>query len=147
MNTTNTKTTVTKPSQVKREWHLIDLKGQTLGREATKIARLLIGKDKTNYMPHVDCGDYVVVINAGQVEVTGNKYEGKLYRHHTGHPGGFREKTYKEVFEADPKKVIMSAVSGMLPKNRLRDPRLKRLKVFVNEAHTYENQFKSQESK
>jgi large subunit ribosomal protein L13 len=134
------KTTVTKASDIKRSWHLIDLDNQTLGRVSTVIAKLLMGKDKPYFTPSLDCGDYVVVINAEKVEVTGNKRDDKIYRHHTGFPGGFREYTFKQVQETDPRRIIIHSVKGMLPKNKLRDLRLKRLKVFAGETHPYEQQ-------
>lgn len=134
------KTTVIKAKDIQRNWHLVDLNNQTLGRISTQIAQLLIGKHKPHFSPNLDCGDYVVVINADKVKVTGKKSTDKLYRHHTGYPGGFREYTYKQVKRKDPKKIIRQSVMGMLPKNKLRDPRLKRLKIYVNDKHPYENQ-------
>lgn len=136
------KTTVTKLQTIKRHWHLVNLQGQTLGRVSTQMAQLLMGKQKTYYTPALDCGDYVVAINAASVKVTGNKKQGKLYRHHTGYPGGFREYTYEQVASADARRVITSSVQGMLPKNKLRGPRLKRLKVYVNDQHPYQDKVK-----
>ena len=133
------KTHVTKSKDVERNWHLVDLKGQTLGRVSTGIAKLLMGKDKVYFTPNIDCGDYVVVVNAEAVKVTGGKEDKKLYRHHTGYPGGFREYTYAEVQAKDPKRIIEHSVKGMLPKNKLRSLRMKRLKVFVDAVHPYEN--------
>jgi len=130
-------TTITKKTSVNRQWHLIDLKGQTLGRASTHIAELLMGKGKTYYAPNVDCGDYVVVVNSAAVKVTGQKQTDKLYRHHTGHPGGFRELTFTQVAAKDPTEIIRHSVSGMLPKNKLRDPRLKRLKLYEGVSHPY----------
>jgi large subunit ribosomal protein L13 len=132
------KTTVPTLKQIKREWHLIDLKDQTLGRACTQIASLLIGKGKPYYIANLDCGDYVVVINAKQVAVTGNKRSDKIYRHHTGHPGGFREATFTDVQTKDSRRIVEYAVRGMLPKNKLRDPRMKRLKIFAGDKHSYE---------
>lgn len=137
------KTKVTKASKIKREWHLIDVKGKMLGRAGTKIAKLLIGKDKIYYAPNLDCGDYVVVINAAFVEISGRKRKQKLYRRHSGYPGGFRELTFAQLMKRDPRKVIRQAVGGMLPKNKLRDRRLARLKIFVDEKHPYGDKFKS----
>jgi large subunit ribosomal protein L13 len=136
------KTTVTKPKHIKRSWHLIDADGQTLGRLSTRIAKLLMGKDKVYYSPHLDCGDYVVVVNSEKVRVTGNKADLKLYRHHTGFPGGFREKTYAEIKAASPVSIIDHSVKGMLPKNKLRQLRMKRLKIVVGPKHRYTNQLK-----
>lgn len=134
------KTTITKPSHIHRTWHLIDAKDKTLGRMSTQIAQLLIGKHKPYYTGHLDCGDYVVIINAEKVAVTGNKQANKVYRHHTGYPGGFRQQTFKEAQAKDPVKIITQAVKGMLPKNKLRDSRLKRLKVFAADTHPYDQQ-------
>lgn len=136
------KTKVTKASEIKREWHLIDIKGKMLGRVGTQISKLLIGKDKVYYSPNLDCGDYVVVTNAAKVEISGRKRKQKLYRRHSGYPGGFRELTFVQLMKRDPRKVIRYAVSGMLPKNKLRDKRLARLKVFVNDEHPYQDKFK-----
>jgi len=135
-------TTVTKKTTVKRAWHLIDLKGQVLGRISVEIANLLMGKQKTYFTPALDCGDYIVAINAKDIKITGNKTNGKIYRHHTGYPGGFREFTLAQVQTKDTRRLILTSVKGMLPKNKLRDPRLKRLKVFVNDQHPYNHHFK-----
>lgn len=134
------KTPMDTAKSIKRAWHLIDLDGKTLGRISTQIALFLMGKTKTSYTPHIDNGDYVVAINAAKVKVTGKKTTDKIYRHHTGFPSGFREYTYNQVMAKDPKKIIMLSVKGMLPKNRLRADRLKRLKIFVNANHPYADQ-------
>lgn len=134
-------TSVTKASVIKRSWHLVDVQAITLGRISTQIASLLMGKNKPIYTPALDCGDYVVVVNAAQVRVTGNKNSGKMYRHHTGYPDGFREFTYAQVMAKDPREIIIRSVKGMLPKNKLRDPRLKRLKVYINDQHPYQDKF------
>jgi large subunit ribosomal protein L13 len=134
------KTPMQKKEAVNRSWHLIDLDSQTLGRISITIAKLLMGKDKTTITPHVDGGDYVVAVNAAKINVTGKKTTDKIYRHHTGFPGGFREQRFEEVMAKDPRKIILMAVSGMLPKNKLRDIRLARLKVFVDDQHPYEAQ-------
>jgi large subunit ribosomal protein L13 len=136
------KTKVIKAKEIVRVWHLIDLKDEVLGRQASKIAQLLIGKQKPNYTPNLDGGDYVVVINAKDLVLTRNKANTKLYRHHTGFPGGFREIPFKKMMENSPIKVVEKAVVGMLPKNKLRDLRLKRLKVFVDSNHPYQDKFK-----
>jgi large subunit ribosomal protein L13 len=135
-------TTDTKLKDVTREWHLIDLKGQTLGRISTQIAKLLMGKSKSNFVRHLDMGDYVVVINAKEVKVTGKKEEQKNYYRHSGFPGGFKSETLREVRRDKPEEIIRHAVSGMLPQNRLRDRMLKRLKIFTAETHTYADKFK-----
>lgn len=134
-------TSVTKPADIIRTWHLFDAKNKILGRLSTEIAGLLIGKNKPFYAANVDCGDYIVVINAKDVQVTGTKASSKLYRHHTGHPGGFREFTYKQVAAKDPREIIIHSVKGMLPKNRLRDQRIARLKVFADGKHPYAQMF------
>jgi large subunit ribosomal protein L13 len=139
-------TTTTKQSDIKRQWHLVDLKGVTLGRVSTKIAALLIGKGKTYYTPNLDCGDYVVAVNAKAVAFTGTKLTGKIYRHHTGHPGGFREYDLAHLMNQDPCQVIVGSVKGMLPKNKLRDLRLKHLKVFAGEKHPYAHRFNQAKS-
>ena len=131
-------TTIVKTKENQRKWHLIDLADQTLGRVSTRIATILIGKHKVSYTPNLDQGDYVVAINASQIKVTGAKRSHKMYRHHTGYPDGFREYTFDQVFSKDPRKIIQISVSGMLPKNKLRAPRLKRLKIFVDDKHPYQ---------
>lgn len=137
-------TRVTKPKDIIRHWHIIDLKGEILGRSASEIAQILIGKSKAYYSPNLDCGDYVVAINAKEIKLTGKKAANKLYRHHTGYPGGFREITFDQLMAKDPRIAIKKAVSGMLPKNKLRSNRLKRLKIFTNDKHTYKDKFSSQ---
>lgn len=136
------RTKVTKAKEIKRTWHLIDAKGKILGRLATQIAKILMGKDKPYYVANLDCGDYVVVINAADVEISGRKRKQKLYRRHSGYPGGFKEMTFGKMMERDPRKIIRQAVSGMLPKNKLRDRRLARLKIFVDDKHPYGDKFK-----
>ncbi|KAF9106764.1 54S ribosomal protein L23, mitochondrial [Mortierella sp. AM989] len=121
-----------------RVWHLVDAKQRVLGRMSVGIAETLMGKHKPIYDPASDCGDYVVVINAKNVHTTGTKAKSKLYRHHSGYPGGLKEVTFENLMEKDPDAIIRKAVSGMLPKNRLRDPRLARLFVFEGEEHPYE---------
>jgi large subunit ribosomal protein L13 len=133
----------TKANQIKREWHLIDVKGQTLGRIATKIAVLLMGKSKPYFVRNLDCGDYIVVINANAVAVTGKKEENKVYVRHSGYPGGFKSETLKELRERKPGDIIIHAVKGMLPDNRLKDRMLARLFVFSGAEHKYQNRFKT----
>lgn len=137
------KTSLTKASDIKRSWVLVDLADQTLGRASTDIAIQLMGKNKTYFTPNLDCGDYVVVINAAKVHVTGNKTEDKIYRHHSGYPGGFKEYTFDQVQKKDATRIIESSVKGMLPKNKLRSARMKRLKIFVDDKHPYETKFNS----
>lgn len=136
------KTPVTRLKDIKRNWHLIDAGGQVLGRQASKIAQLLIGKNKVYYTPSLDCGDYVVVINANKVKVTGKKLKEKIYYRHSGYPGGLKEISFEEQLKKDSRKIIQWAVRNMLPKNKLRKKRLARLKVFVGEEHGYEDKFK-----
>ena len=137
------KTKWTKKSEIKRNWHLVDAKGQILGRLATKIANLLVGKNKPYFVPNLDCGDYVVVVNAKEIKVTGKKETQKQYYHHSGYPGGFKKITFAAQMAKDPRKIIYHAVAGMLPKNKLRDKRLARLKIFVGNQHPYEEKFKN----
>jgi large subunit ribosomal protein L13 len=136
------KTFQPKKGDIKREWHLVDANGEVLGRMGSEIAKLLMGKGKTKYAPHLDMGDYVVVINAKDVELTGRKKENKVYYRHSGYPGGFKEEKFSDLIEKHPEKVIERAVSGMLPKNRLHDKRMRRLKVFADKNHKYEDKFK-----
>jgi large subunit ribosomal protein L13 len=116
---------------VGKNWFVIDAEGQVLGRLATRVARLLIGKDKATYTPHLDCGDHVVVINAELVKLTGNKIDQKVYRHHSGWPGGLKEESVKSLLSRRPEEVIREAVLGMLPKNKLRARRAKKLRVYA----------------
>lgn len=136
------KTTVLKGNKVDRSWHLIDLSNQTLGRICTQIASLLMGKDKTTFSYHRDDGDYVVAVNAENIKVTGKKLKEKIYYHHTHWSGGLKELTLAEMLKKDPRKVISHGVYGMLPKNKLRDIRMTRLKVFVGADHPYTDKIK-----
>lgn len=133
------KTKAIKKSEIKRSWHFIDAQDKILGRMSTRIAQLLMGKDKPYYISHLDCGDYVVVINAVKIKVTGKKRAQKKYYRHSGYPGGFREITFAQQQALDPRKIIHHAVAGMLPKNKLRAKRLVRLKIFVDEKHPYKD--------
>jgi large subunit ribosomal protein L13 len=126
-----------KKKEVKRAWQLLDAKDQVLGRLATQIATMLMGKHKPTYSAHMDSGDYVVVTNAKEVKVTGNKFRDKQYISHSGYPGGFKSYSYEKVFTEHPERVIEYAVYGMLPDNRLRDQRMARLKVFGGEQTKY----------
>lgn len=131
----------TKISSVKREWHLIDLKGEILGRVASKIALLLMGKGKSNFVRNLDMGDYVVIINAKDFKVTGNKEKLKTYYRHSGYPGGLKAEALGDLRQRKPENVIIHAVSGMLPQNRLKDKMLSRLHVFEGEVHTFNDKF------
>lgn len=134
------KTFSIKPSQVKRQWYVIDAARAPVGRVAVAAASLLIGKHKASYTPHIDGGDGVIVINAAKLRFTGNKLEQKRYYRHSGYPGNLKELTAKQMKAKDPAQIISLAVGGMLPKNKLRDVRLGRLRVFTDEAHGMEAQ-------
>lgn len=116
---------------VGKNWFVVDANGQVLGRLATRVARLLIGKDKPSFTPHLDCGDHVIVINAERVRLTGNKLEQKVYRHHSGYPGGLKEIPARTLLQRRPEEVVREAVVGMLPKNKLRARRAKKLRVYA----------------
>ena len=135
------KTYQPKEKEVTRNWHLVDAKNQILGRLCTQIATYLMGKHKANYSTHMDMGDFVVVLNAEKIDVTGKKSQKKVYRTHSGYPGGFKEKTFAQVMDSHPERIIEHAVSGMLPDNRLKDARMLRLKVVVGDKNPYEKQF------
>lgn len=125
-----------------RDWRLIDVKGKILGRVISDIVQFLTGKNKSNYAPYLDTGDYVVVINAGKIVVTGKKADSKVYSQYSGYPSGLSKITFKEQLEKDAREIIIKAVSGMLPKNKLRKKRLTRLYVFKDENHSYQDRFK-----
>lgn len=135
------KTFQPKQKEVKRSWHLIDAKNQVLGRLATKVATLLMGKQKATYSAHMDSGDNVVVINAELVKTTGTKSEYKTYKSHSGYPGGFKEVTFAKMSKEHPARIIEFAVKGMLPDNRLQSDRMARLHVVKGEKHRYDNNF------
>jgi large subunit ribosomal protein L13 len=130
------------PKDIKRDWHLIDAKDEILGRLSTKIAGLLMGKGKATFSRHMDVGDNVVVINAEKIIVTGRKASQKEYITHSGYPGGFKAKKYSMMMKEHPERIIEHAVAGMLPDNRLKDPRMLRLKVVAGDKNPYENEFK-----
>ncbi|MEM7330755.1 MAG: 50S ribosomal protein L13 [Chloroflexota bacterium] len=134
------KTFVTKPAEVERKWVIVDAEGQTLGRLATQIAVLLRGKHKPIYSPHVDCGDYVVVINAEKIQVTGRRLDQKQYYRHSGYPGGLRQISLRDQLEKHPTRPVELAVKGMLPKNRLGRKMIKKLKVYAGADHPHEAQ-------
>lgn len=133
----------TKLSDIKREWHLIDLKGKILGRVSTEIAKLLMGKGKPYFVRNLDCGDYVVVTNAKYIATTGKKEEKKKYFRYSGYPGGLRTETMANLRKRKPEEIILHAVKGMLPQNKLRDKMLTRLFIFEEEKHNYKDKFKS----
>ena len=131
------KTFSAKPETVKRDWFVIDAENKVLGRLATEIARRLRGKHKAEYTPHVDTGDYIVVINADKVAVTGNKFKNKIYHHHTGYPGGLKSVTFEKLQATKPEMIIEKAVKGMLPKNPLGRDMFRKLKVFAGTEHDH----------
>ena len=131
------KTYSAKPGEIVREWYLVDAQGQTLGRLATQIAATLRGKRKPEYTPHCDVGDFVVVVNAEKISVTGNKLADKKYYRHSGYPGGLRVRTLAEQLERRPEEVIRHAVKGMLPRNRLSRKQLTKLKIYAGPDHPH----------
>jgi large subunit ribosomal protein L13 len=133
----NAKTFVATPANRQRDWYVVDAQGKTLGRLATQLADILRGKRKPEYTPHCDTGDFVVVVNAEKITVTGRKLEQKRYWRHTGYPGGIRSRTLAEMLDRQPEEVIRKAVKGMLPRNRLARQQLRKLKVYAGEEHPH----------
>ena len=140
MDTLSYKTISANRKTVDKQWLLVDAEGQTLGRLASKVAKLLRGKHKPNFTPHVDCGDNIVIINAEKITLSGNKWEDKTYSRYTGYPGGQRHTTAKELLEKNPGRIVEKAVKGMLPKNRLGAELFRNLKVYVGSNHDQEAQ-------
>ena len=134
------KTYSAKPGKITREWYVVDAEGQTLGRLATQIADTLRGKNKPAYTPHVDTGDFVVVVNAEKIRVTGNKLDQKRYYRHSGYPGGLRSRSLREQLERRPEEVLRMAVKGMLPRNRLGRAQIGKLKIYAGPEHPHEAQ-------
>jgi large subunit ribosomal protein L13 len=134
------KTYSAKKGEISREWYLVDAEGKTLGRLATQIAETLRGKGKPQYTPHVDTGDFVVVVNAEKIAVTGNKLDDKMYHRHSGYPGGLRSRTLREELERRPTEVLRKAVKGMLPRNRLARVQIGKLKIYAGPEHPHEAQ-------
>lgn len=134
------KTYSPKPTELTHEWYIIDAEGQTLGRLATLVATYLMGKHKVRYAAHLDCGDNIVIINAEKIAVTGNKLEDKKYYRHSGYPGGIKETNLSTLLERHPTQALEKAIAGMLPKNRLHDDRLYRLKVYAGAEHPHAGQ-------
>jgi len=131
------KTYSPKQQDIKHEWLLVDLKDKTLGKAAAKIADLLRGKHKVTYSPHLDCGDFVVAINAKDIKLTGKKLENKVYQHHTRYPNGLKTKTAGELLLSKPERIIENAVAGMIPHNKLKKDILKKLKVYAGNEHKH----------
>ena len=131
------KTYSVKAAEIKRDWHIIDAKGKILGKLATEAARLLMGKHKPIFSRHLDTGDFVVVINAAKVDVSGNKEKQKLYHRHSGYPGSLKSITLEEMLKTKPERVVEHAVKGMLPKNRLGNAMIKKLKVYAGDSHPH----------
>ncbi len=131
MNSTH----IVKASEIKRAWYLVDAEGLSLGRVASEVAKILKGKNKPTYSTNIDCGDYVVVINAAKIKLTGSKMTQKIYRHHTGFPGGLKEVKAKDMLERKPERMFELAVKGMLPKNTLGREMIKKLKVYAGSEH------------
>jgi large subunit ribosomal protein L13 len=134
------KTYNAKPGEIARDWYLVDAEGQTLGRLATRLADVLRGKGKPQYTPHVDTGDFVVVVNAEKIAVTGNKLDDKIYYRHSGYPGGLKERTLRQQLSRRPEEVLRKAVKGMLPRNRLARQQLTKLKIYAGPAHPHDAQ-------
>ena len=130
-------TYMAKPTEVDRKWYVVDAKGQTLGRLASKIATILRGKHKPTFTPHIDTGDFVVVINAAEIHLTGNKWDKKLYYRHSGYPGGLRVMTAAELKDKFPERIMQFAVKGMLPKGKLGRQQFKKLKVYAGSEHPH----------
>lgn len=134
------KSYIAKSGDITRKWYVIDAEGKTLGRMASEAARLLRGKHKPIYTSNVDCGDYVIIINAEKVAVTGKKRKEKIYKRHTGFPGGLREMTFEQLMEKHPTEVVRHAIKGMLPKGKLGRQMFKKLKVYAGPEHAHEAQ-------
>lgn len=129
-----------KKDEITREWYIVDAEGQTLGRLASKVAKILQGKHKPIYTPHIDTGDFVIIINAEKINVTGNKANTKVYRKHSGYPGGLKEVSYKRLLEKQPEQIIRYAIKGMMPKTILGKQMLKKLKVYAGPNHPHQAQ-------
>ncbi|MEG0829564.1 MAG: 50S ribosomal protein L13 [Anaerovoracaceae bacterium] len=128
---------IAKPLEIERKWYVVDAEGKTLGRMSSVIASILRGKNKPIYTPHVDCGDYVIVINAEKIEVTGKKRKEKIYKRHTGYPGGLRELTFEKLQEKHPEEIIRHSIRGMMPNGKLGRQMFKKLKVYVGPEHDH----------
>ncbi len=131
------KSFIAKPQEIERKWYVIDAEGKTLGRLAAQVAAILRGKNKPIFTPHVDCGDYVIVVNAEKVAVTGKKRTDKVYKRHTGYPGGLRQLTFEQMMEKHPTEVVRHAVKGMMPTGKLGRQMYKKLKVYAGPEHNH----------
>jgi large subunit ribosomal protein L13 len=131
------KSYMARPLEVERKWYVVDAEGKTLGRLASEIARVLRGKNKPQYTPHVDVGDFVVVVNADRVIVTGRKAEQRVYRRHSGYPGGMKETSYEQMLARKPTEILRKAVYGMMPKSRLARKQFKKLKIYAGPEHPH----------
>jgi len=140
---TNKDTYMQKRAEVDRNWHVVDVQGKILGQVATDIAKKLIGKDKATFTPHIDGGDFVIVLNSAGVMVTRNKAQDKIYYNYSGFPGGLRKRTFAEIQDTNPQEIIERAVYNMLPKNKLRAGRMTRLKVYAGAEHPHQSQLSS----
>ena len=134
------RTFTAKKEEIKREWFVVDATGQTLGRLASTIAPILRGKHKPTYTPHLDCGDFVIVLNADKVQVTGRKMDQKFYYRHSGYPGGIKQISLRDQLNRHPERVIQAAVKGMLPKNKLGRQMIKKLKIYAGDEHPHQAQ-------
>lgn len=134
------KTTSAKHTDIERKWHVIDANGLVVGRLASRVAMILRGKNKPVFTPHVDTGDFVIIVNADKIRFTGNKLEKKAYYRHSGYPGGIRKETAADIMKKSPERILMSAVRGMLPKNRLGRQQLKKLKIYCGAEHPHKSQ-------
>jgi large subunit ribosomal protein L13 len=134
------KSYMARPLEVERKWYVVDAEGKHLGRLATEIVRVLRGKNKPQYTPHVDVGDFVVVVNADRVAVTGRKAEQRVYRRHSGYPGGMKETSYEQMLARNPTEVLRKAVFGMMPKTRLARKQFKKLKIYAGPEHPHSAQ-------
>ena len=134
------KTTALRTQDIEQKWYLLDCSGKRLGRLSVQVANILRGKNKPEFTPNSDVGDFVVLVNAKNIEITGNKSENKIYFRHTGYPGGIKQISFKDQLEKDPEKIIRDAVKGMLPKNKLNRQIIKKLKVYNDEVHPHEAQ-------
>lgn len=137
----------TKPSEIKRKWHLVDAEGQVLGRLASRVTQLLLGKHKPYYVSHLDGGDFVVVINAKKVQITGSKPKDKKYYRHSGYPGGLKTESFEELVSRRPTEVVRRAVWGMMPKNRLSRQMMKKLRVYADDKQPHGDKIGQVESK